>query len=82
MLRDAGLRVKLALVGFIVVCGFVARVAWVAMGSGGESGSIEVSPVAETVVLAQSETPRSTPRGRQARHRLPVLSPLPVTGRC
>jgi cytoskeletal protein RodZ len=61
MLREAGLPVKLALIVFILVCGFVARVAWVAAtGSGDEPGRIETSHVAQKA-LAQSNGENTRP---------------------
>ena len=66
MLRNAGLPVKLALVGFVMVCGLtVPLVAWVMVASGSSPGRIEISRVAEKD-LAQSPT---TPDGSPDRNR-------------
>ncbi len=65
MFREAGLPVRLALVGFVLVIGFTARVAWVAVGSEeDEPGRVDVSQIAQKVPGGDNE---DGPGGTQPR---------------
>lgn len=75
MLREAGLPVKLALVGFVLVIGFTARMAWVTVVSpGGEPGHVEVSQVAQK---APNQDNRDTTGGTPPPPRPPPPPPSP-----
>jgi hypothetical protein len=62
MLRNAGLPVKLALVGFVMVCGLtVPLVAWVMVASGSSPERIEISRAAEKDLTPPPTTSDGSP---------------------
>lgn len=78
MLREAGLPARLALVGFILVLGLVARVAWVTLpDTGEEPGRVEVSQVAQKDQPAKAGKAAGK-AGAKTGGKAPAASPSPV----